>query len=943
MEITQEEFEGYLKCPTKCWLRFIGEPFPGSGYAQWVQTQSDRYCTEKLAQLAGTTPKGELAVSPVTEDILGESWRHATKITISVAMNTYTLKSRLHALERLPETTNNSTTELVPIRFVFTNKLSKDEKMLLAFDALVLSRVLRLQIDLGKIVHGDRGDTARIDVAAYFDDTQRHIDNIDRLLSSSSPPDLVLNRHCVECEFQNRCRQKATEADDLSLLSGLSERERANQHKKGIFSVIQFSYTFRPRRRAKRLANRPYKYDYALKALAIRQNKIHLAGTPKVDIAENHAYLDVEGTPDKNCYYLIGLLLKQPNSDGYVQHSFWAADSSDEKNIWMSCLRVLRNAGNPRLIHYGSYETTFLNRMKERYAESDEDADFIDRAISNASNLLSIIYGQIYFPTYSNGLKEIAHYLGFKWSEPSLSGLSTLILRSDWEITQDQAVKQTLRTYNLDDCAALQSVFDAVVRLCGRETNEGKSDQADFVHADSLRRPHPYRWERDEYVMPDFKVINQAAYWDYQREKIYVRTSQELKLYSRNKKRINSRKLPITKIVEIGSIDICPFCNSTMLRKVGEKRKIVHDVNMGRTGVKRSITKFVTRQYHCPTCNVGIGGPSAEFPKDKYGPGLTAYFLFHVVELAVPQDGVMHIFNKLFNFQFKSGQLARVKEKAALLYKSSYDRLLKNICNGNLVHVDETRANTQGVSCYVWVFTNLEEVVYIYTESREGEFMHEQLRDFKGVVVSDFYPAYDSLKCPQQKCLIHLMRDLNNDLMREPYNDELKILAHDFAYLLRSMIETIDRFGLKTYFLKRHKKQVDGFFVKMSESKYKTERVIKYRIRFEKNRNKLFTFLDYDGIPWNNNNAEHAIKAFARIRRVIGGASTEDGLRNYLILLSICETCKGRGIDFLEFLQSPEKDLDLYTERIAKRKPSVHSNVAAVATLHELLFAPESK
>jgi hypothetical protein len=37
----------------------------------------------------------------------------------------------------------------------------------------------------------------------------------------------------------------------------------------------------------------------------------------------------------------------------------------------------------------------------------------------------------------------------------------------------------------------------------------------------------------------------------------------------------------------------------------------------------------------------------------------------------------------------------------------------------------------------------------------------------------------------------------------------------------------------------------------------------------EKNRDKLFTFLEYDGVSWNNNNAEHAIKAFARLREFI--------------------------------------------------------------------------
>ncbi len=55
-------------------------------------------------------------------------------------------------------------------------------------------------------------------------------------------------------------------------------------------------------------------------------------------------------------------------------------------------------------------------------------------------------------------------------------------------------------------------------------------------------------------------------------------------------------------------------------------------------------------------------------------------------------------------------------------------------------------------------------------------------------------------------------------------------------------------------------------------------------------------------MPWNNNNAEHAIKAFARLRNIFGGTSTVKGMREYLILLSISETCKNKGIRFLDFL-----------------------------------------
>lgn len=88
---------------------------------------------------------------------------------------------------------------------------------------------------------------------------------------------------------------------------------------------------------------------------------------------------------------------------------------------------------------------------------------------------------------------------------------------------------------------------------------------------------------------------------------------------------------------------------------------------------------------------------------------------------------------------------------------------------------------------------------------------------------------------------------------------------------------------------------------------------IKYQKRFEKNVSKLFTFLDYDNVPWNNNNAEHAVKPFAMLRHVVGGSSTPKGIRDYLVLLSVDETCKYRGINFLDFLRSGQLDIDQFS------------------------------
>ena len=55
-----------------------------------------------------------------------------------------------------------------------------------------------------------------------------------------------------------------------------------------------------------------------------------------------------------------------------------------------------------------------------------------------------------------------------------------------------------------------------------------------------------------------------------------------------------------------------------------------------------------------------------------------------------------------------------------------------------------------------------------------------------------------------------------------------------------------------------------------------TEAGLALKKRIEKNRDKLFTFLDYDGVPWNNNNAEHAVRAFTRLRNIMS-TSTPKG------------------------------------------------------------------
>jgi len=292
---------------------------------------------------------------------------------------------------------------------------------------------------------------------------------------------------------------------------------------------------------------------------------------------------------------------------------------------------------------------------------------------------------------------------------------------------------------------------------------------------------------------------------------------------------------------------------------------------------------------------------------------MLAYFVYHSVGLRVPQLTVQHSLNRLFGFDLVRSTLNDLKFKASDYYSVTKRKTLNRIIQGNLIHADETRANIKGHLAYVWVLTNLREVVYILAESREGEIVQELLKGFNGVLVSDFYAAYDAIACPQQKCLIHLMRDLNEEILNNPFDEEMKSIAVGFARLLKPMVETIDRRGLKKHFLRKHLVQVDRFYGFLDGSDFKSEAASKCKQRFEKNRDKLFTFLCYDGVPWNNNNAEHAIKAFARLRDVISGTSTKKGVDEYLTLLSVAQTCEYQGLDFLSFLRSGEKDIEAYS------------------------------
>lgn len=311
MRITAHLFEAFLKCPTKCWLRATNEAPAGHTYAEWVRIQNESYRVAETKRLLARKPPTDSELSPPADNLKVAKWHIAVDIAVTApdlplggrlqaphsavvppatlnsqpsdqsrvtsaardeadaTATAFTAETRLHATERVPAEGRGKAVQFIPIRFLFANKLGKDDRLLLAYDAFALSAALGRGVAVGKIVHGEDHATLKVKIKALAGEVRKSLWKIAALLSSPTPPDLVLNRHCSECEFQARCRQKALEQDDLSLLGGMSAKERQRLRSNGISTVTQLSYTFRPRRRPKRLRDRKEKYHHSLKALAI--------------------------------------------------------------------------------------------------------------------------------------------------------------------------------------------------------------------------------------------------------------------------------------------------------------------------------------------------------------------------------------------------------------------------------------------------------------------------------------------------------------------------------------------------------------------------------------------------------------------------------------------------------------------------------------------------
>ena len=395
-----------------------------------------------------------------------------------------------------------------PYILVGTYSISMEQKLGLAFAGYVVGEMLRYRPATGIIIPFNR-KPHQVRLASFYPMIEAILNALRLLVSAETlkvlPP--TLNDHCQTCQFCQRCLEEADKEDHLSLLDRMTPALIQKYQKRGIFTLKQLSYVFKPRRRRKRVSKATATFNVELQALALRTGKIYVHDSPSIPKPPVEIYLDVEGIPDQGFDYLIGVVITE--NEVLTEHSFWADSPKNEKDIFEQFITLIGSLGNAPIYHYGSYERRALRRITKKYGLK------LDPVGRRFVNINSFIFGKVYFPSRSNSLKALGALVGAKWASPNPSGLQSLVWRYRWEDAHREEMKQALLAYNLSDCHAVRLLTGELREIGKASDARDDIDFADFPKQNST--------DRGAEIHQAFEGILSSAHAVYRQHRIRIR------------------------------------------------------------------------------------------------------------------------------------------------------------------------------------------------------------------------------------------------------------------------------------------------------------------------------------------------------------------------------------------------------------------------------------
>jgi hypothetical protein len=323
----------------------------------------------------------------------------------------------------------------------------------------------------------------------------------------------------------------------------------------------------------------------------------------------------------------------------------------------------------------------------------------------------------------------------------------------------------------------------------------------------------------------------------------------------------------------------------------------------------------------CPHC-VRWCSPKLDLGRQVFGQGrigvrVAALVAYLRTTLRLPVRQVQAYLATLHDLQLSVGEIVELAHDVRQQLQGQADRLLAQIRGQPVVHQDETGWRENGQNGWVWatVSDGPQAVRYYeYSASRSHRVAQRLLGErFRGILVSDFYAAYNLIPGLHQRCWTHLLRDLHelkaqhaqrDDVIqwalkvRQVYDDAKLWLNDHPAATSEQRRQQYDALCQRAWRLGRQY-TFDGDHPCWALAK-----------RLLRHQEELFLFVLRPDLPADNNLAERSIRPLVIMRKISGGSRSPEGSKTRLILASLLGTWQARHLnpfaECLIALQGPD-------------------------------------
>jgi transposase len=345
----------------------------------------------------------------------------------------------------------------------------------------------------------------------------------------------------------------------------------------------------------------------------------------------------------------------------------------------------------------------------------------------------------------------------------------------------------------------------------------------------------------------------------------------------------------------------CPRCGGSLSEKPTDSyTRVVEDI----VPAKVVVTEYIVKRRYCRCCGEQV---SPQIPNVIGGGGNERFglrLMLLVVSLKMlgtSYEKIGSLLKLLFDLDITEAAMLHCVMSVARAFGPRYEELKKELVREKSLHGDETSWRIKGRNHWLWAFLGRWSVVYEVDRSRGKDVPKKVLGDYRGIVISDSWGAWNHIGVRWQRCLVHYLRELEDTVRYKspgedfiPFRKKLKRILRD-AIRMAEVRDQGERLRAKA----RLEARIDALISSYSSSKEKNCARLLKRLRRE--RGMLFTFLEEDGIEWNNNAAERALRSSVVIRKITYGSQSDEGAHAHAVLMSIKETCGLRKENFFDY------------------------------------------